>query len=120
MDGPARMASWARPGRPGKIGSKCSTRCGVGERMAALLQYVFSDQTVAPPTGNQLRLNGVGIAATLLWVRYLTTDGMDAFYIVSTLPVDTLVVVQDKNDHTLANKFSTTAAPVDRGGYIEI
>jgi len=88
--------------------------------MASLLQYTFSNQTVAPPTSNQVRLNGVGIAATLIWVAYMTTDGLDAFYILNTLPVDTVVVVQDKNDHTLAVKFRTTAAPIDHGAYTEI
>ena len=88
--------------------------------MASLLLYTFSDQTVAPPTGNQLRLNGAGLAATRMWIRYLTTDGIDAFYTLTTLPIDTLVVVQDKNDHTLALSFRTTAAPVDAVDYVEL
>jgi hypothetical protein len=84
------------------------------------MSYTFSNQTAAPPSSNQVRLNDVGAPATLVWIMYLTSDGFDAFYALTTIPVGSQLFVQDKNDHTLHVWFTVTGAPIDRGTYVEL
>lgn len=88
--------------------------------MDVALTFTFSSQVVEPPTGNQVRLNTAGVDASLMWVRPLTTDGIDAYYFLLAIPIGARVVLQDKNDHTRGLAFVTTGPAVDRGTYFEI
>src|SRR5262252_395643 len=89
--------------------------------MSTLLAYTFSTAIVEPPTGNQLRLNTTDAApASKLWVRWTTTDGIDAYYALQTLPLDSTLYLQDKSNHTQSVAYTTTAAPLDKGSYSEI
>jgi Phage gp6-like head-tail connector protein len=83
--------------------------------------FVFSTATTAPPTGSQIRLNAGPPYNTvsMLWLRYLTSDGIDSFYPLMNVAVTSEFFLQDKNDHTRYAAFRVTAAPVDKSGYVE-
>lgn len=91
-------------------------------RFVGSLLFDFSSNTSAPPTSNQIRLDAPPpyAAVTGVMVRYLTSDGIDAYWALMATDVGSQLVLQDKNDHTVYVELETTAAPVDRGSYIEI
>jgi hypothetical protein len=88
---------------------------------SSVLLFNFSTATTTPPTGSQVRFNAATPnATTTIWVRPVTTDGIDAYYVFSKLPVGSRIIVQDKNDHTIASTFLTSAAVIDQGTYFEM
>lgn len=86
------------------------------------LNYDFSSVITPPPTSNQIRFNAAPpyTATTFIWVRNLTTDGIDAK--VPLLGIDTgaILYVQDRNDSTLFASFQTTGVVVDKTDHVEI
>ena len=63
--------------------------------------YQFSTATTEPPTGSQLRLDAdVLTGAQKVWVRYLTADGVDAFFALMSSKAGWTISIQDKDDHT--------------------
>lgn len=87
-----------------------------------LWQYVYSTNVTEPPTGNQVRLDAAYpyTAAARAWIRYQTSDGIDAYYALMQTPAGADLILQDKNDHMIAAFFLTTGIAVDRGGYVEL
>lgn len=91
--------------------------------MVEILNYQYVTTTTAPPTGNQLRLNASVYAdVSEAWLRYVTNDGFDAYWLLMAIPSGTGITVQDRNDHTIAWRFRTTALPVDVSvdGYVTV
>jgi hypothetical protein len=89
--------------------------------MPIWMLYTYGSQVTAPPSSGQVRFNAATpMAATLVWVAYLTNDGIDAFYPLTTIPLDAQLFIQDKNDHTQAVTFTVVGPPIDRGAYVEI
>src|SRR5262245_10146928 len=88
----------------------------------SLSAFDFSDQITAPPTSSQLRFNAAApyTAATKLWVRFQTSDGMDAYWRLRLVSPGATVFVQDKNDHTLYVRCRTTGVSVDQTTYMEL
>lgn len=89
--------------------------------MLEILNYQYLATTTAPPTGNQVRLNAsVYLDVSQVWVRYVTNDGLDAYWLLMAIPAGTGLTLQDRNDHTIAWRFETTAIPVDvpADGYV--
>lgn len=88
--------------------------------MAMSFLYDFSSSVTEPPTSSQIRFDSADPATvTRLWIRSLTTDGIDAHRLLLAQPVSQAIYVQDKNDHTLASAFTLAAAPVDKSTYVE-
>jgi hypothetical protein len=87
-----------------------------------LLQYDWNSTTVPPPTSSQIRIDAAPpyTTATTLWVRPITTDGIDASRPLVELQPDTRLLVQDKNDSTLYIDLVTTGPTVSQTGYFEI
>jgi hypothetical protein len=84
-------------------------------------QWTFNTQTVTPPTGNQLRFNATDpTTVTKVWVTFTTDDGIDAYYPVMAVDVNTTLFVQDKNNHAQAVQFTVTAKPIDYTTYAEL
>ena len=89
--------------------------------MATWFEFTFSSGIVEPPTSSQIRLNDLNAwNATRVWVRTLTTDGIDAYYFLTTIADGSTVFLQDKNDHTQAVEYTTTGPAVDKTTYIEL
>jgi hypothetical protein len=83
--------------------------------------YQWSSSTTEPPTGSQIRgdadiLTGI----QKLWVRYLTTDGADAFFALMASAAGWTLWLQDKDDHTRGARYVQTGPPIDKGGYVEL
>jgi hypothetical protein len=96
-------------------------RYGV-RRPSSLAVYDFSDTTTPPPVLNQLRINAAPpyTTATRLYVRFTSNDGMDIYWRLLVMPVDTRLYLQDKNDHTIYVRFRTTAPALDQATYMEL
>jgi len=89
--------------------------------MADWFEFTFSTAIIEPPTSSQVRLNATNAwDATKVWVRLVTNDGIDAYYFLKSIGIDTTVFLQDKNDHTQAVEYVTTAGAVDKTTYIEL
>jgi hypothetical protein len=89
--------------------------------MAGILLFDYAASTVEPPTGSQIRFNAAAfVDVSLLWIRNLTSDGVDAYYALIELPVDTRIYIQDKNDHTRYAQFTVTGPIVDKTTYLEM
>src|SRR5262245_28105575 len=84
--------------------------------------YTFSSTLTEPPTGSQIRFDAAApyTSVTFVWVRNLTTDGIDVHTGLMLTAPDSSVYVQDKNDHTLYAAFRTTGDPVDKIDYVEL
>ena len=96
---------------------------GGGSSIASsILEYSFSSNTSAPPTSTQLRINAAHpyTAATALYVRFNTDNGVDAFWILKSWVAGHTITIQDKNDHTMYAQFTVTGAAIDQGNYFEI
>jgi len=90
-------------------------------RASPILAFDFSSTTTPPPTSSQVRFNAATpTATTALYVRFVTSDGMDAYWVLRNLAVGALVTIQDKNDHTVYAQFKVTNAAIDQGSHIEI
>lgn len=83
--------------------------------------YMFSGSTIEPPTGNQVRFDqDIATGTTKIWVRYLTSDGIDAFVPLMSSAAGWTIWTQDKDDHTKGARFIQTGPPIDKGGYVEL
>lgn len=83
--------------------------------------YQFSPALTEPPTGSQLRMNAdILTGVEKIWVRYVTTDGMDAYYALLASAAGWTLWVQDKDDHTRGARYHQTGPPLDKGGYVEL
>src|SRR5262245_38954881 len=90
-------------------------------RGTVLLAFDFSSTITPPPTSSQLRFNAATAATTTaIYVHGMTSDGIDAYWILMTVAIGSIVTIQDKNDHTLYAQFTTTGAVIDHSTYIEI
>jgi hypothetical protein len=86
-----------------------------------LWSYVYSDNTAEPPTGNQIRFDATEYSlVTKVWIPYLTSDGIDIFYVLQNLDPDERLFVQDKNDHTRSVAFHVEGPPIDKTSYWEV
>jgi hypothetical protein len=76
----------------------------------------------APPTGNQIRFDAgyPYVAVVTVWIRNITTDGIDVHTGLMNIAADSTIYVQDKNDHTLYAAFETTADPIDHVDHVEL
>lgn len=85
-------------------------------------QFDYSNALTEPPTSNQVRLNAAFPYTTVskLWVRVLTSDGIDATLPLSLITAGTVVYLQDKNDATLYVVVETTADALVKSGYVEL
>ena len=83
--------------------------------------YDFSTALVPPPVATQIRLNAAHpyTAVTAVYVRNLTTTGLDVHVVLMAIPAGATLYVQDKNDHTLFGRFETAGAPIDQTDYVE-
>lgn len=72
------------------------------------------------PTGSQVRLDGPPASAMKALVRYVTADGVDAYWPLLDLTPNALLMIQNKGDHTQVARYTIDGTPVDRGGYIEV
>ena len=89
--------------------------------MATWFEFTFSSGIVEPPTSSQIRLNDPNAwNATRVWVRPTTNDGIDAYYFLQGIGSGSTLFLQDKNDHTQAVEYTTTASPIDKSTYFEI
>jgi len=89
--------------------------------MANWFEFTFSTGIVEPPTSNQIRLNATDAwQATKIWVRLTTNDGVDAYYFLRAIGVDSILFLQDKDNHAQAVEYHTTGAAVDKTTYIEL
>jgi hypothetical protein len=90
-------------------------------RHAAIYPFDFSNLTTEPPTSNQVRINAPApyTAATKLWIRLIGNEGRDLYWGLITIDPGALVLVQDRNDHTIAVSFQLTGPAVDKTTYIE-
>jgi hypothetical protein len=85
-----------------------------------MLIYALSNTTTEPPANGQMRMNGPQTTATLIWLNYLTDDGLDAAgYYYMLAKTDGQIYVQDKNDRTVRQRYLLTADAVDKGTYAE-
>ena len=84
--------------------------------------YDYSSTLTEPPTSNQVRFDVAHPYTSIgkIWVRVLTTDGIDATLPLSLISKGTIVYVQDKNDSTLYMAAETTAATIVKSGYVEL
>lgn len=83
--------------------------------------YDFSTAIAPPPVATQVRINAAHpyTTATAVYVRNLTTTGLDVHIVLMAIPSGASLYIQDKNDHTLFGQFTTTGPPVDRIDYVE-
>lgn len=90
--------------------------------MAVIFYYDFSSAIVEPPTSSQVRLDVAPPynAASRVWVRNLTSDGLDAFYGLQAIDVGSTIVIQDKNEHARSVRFRVVGAAVEKADYFEI
>lgn len=95
---------------------------GSGAGSTNLVNYTFSTIGLEPPSNGQVRADSgfPFTATTKLWVRTLTTDGIDVYWGLIRLAVGTTFLLQDTNDHLAYARFQTTGLPVDKGTYVEI
>jgi hypothetical protein len=84
--------------------------------------FDWSTATVEPPTSNQVRFDAGPpyTAVTKVWVRNLTTDGIDVHTYLLLVAAGATIYLQDKNDATLYARFTSTAPAVDKTTYVEI
>lgn len=76
--------------------------------------FDFSAANTEPPTSNQIRFNAIApTAVTAIYVRYFTTDGIDAYHALMRITPGTVLFLQDRNDHTAFATFVTTGPPID-------
>src|SRR5882672_2904249 len=84
-------------------------------------EFAFSSTTAEPPTSSQLRFDSTDYTlVTKVWVRLVTSSGIDAYYALMNIDPDTDLFVQNKNDHAVIVKFHTTGLAIDKTSYIEI
>ena len=57
---------------------------------------------------------------TLLWADYDSSQSEDLYWGWLRIAVGSSVFIQDKDNHLQYLELETTAAPVDRGGYVEV
>lgn len=89
----------------------------------AILTYTYqwSSATDEPPTGSQIRGDAdVLTGIQKLWVRYLTVDGVDAYFALMASAAGWVLWLQDKDDHLRGARYIQTGPPIDKGGYIEL
>ena len=53
-------------------------------------------------------------------MRTVSSDGQDVYWGLMVISPGSSILVQDKNDHTVYARFTTTALPIDKGLYVEI
>jgi hypothetical protein len=85
-----------------------------------LFGYQFSTSTVEPPTGSQIRMNADPTTATLIWIRDLTNDGIDASIGLALIEAGTRIYIQDKDDASKYQRYDATGWSVDKSGYYEV
>lgn len=113
---PVNRTDWC-----GEWSAKGTPASGLANVYGWPLTFSFSATTTAPPTGSQIRFNAATYAdVTKVWMRTLTVEGFDQYYMLTRLLPGGTLVVQDKGDHLLAVKFSILAAPLDKGTYVEL
>ena len=83
--------------------------------------FTFVTNTTEPPTGSQIRFDAVDYATvTKVWIRTLTSDGLDVYYALVNTNADATLYIQDKNDHTRVVEFAMAGTPVDKTTYVEL
>ena len=93
-----------------------------GSRNSALVNYTYNSTLTEPPAAGQVRFNGAHpfTAVTKLWMRTTSADGQDVYWGLMVVSPGSVILVQDKDDHTKYVRFTTTALPIDKGLYAEI
>jgi hypothetical protein len=112
--GPATLTP-VNSGLPGAQGPK-----GPPGGSANIFSYQFSTNTSEPPTGSQIRMNADPTTATLIWIRDLTNDGVDASVGLALIEAGTRIYIQDKDDASKYQRYDATGWSVDKSGYYEI
>jgi hypothetical protein len=89
---------------------------------AVRFRYVHSTTTTAPPTGNQVRFNAAHpyTSVTTVWVRNMTTDGVDTHGIMLVLTIGTTVYIQDRSTSAQYAVFTMDGDPIDHTDYVEL
>lgn len=89
---------------------------------AVRFRYIHATATTAPPTGNQVRFDAAHpyTSVTKVWVRNLTTDGVDTHGIMLVLTTGSTVYVQDRTNSALYAVFTMSSDPVDQVEYVEL
>jgi hypothetical protein len=99
------------PGPPGPAGAPGLT--------LLRLEYQYNVGP-EPPTGNQVRVEGTDqTTATKLWAMNLDNSGEDVHVLLLRIPAGSKLYMQDFDDHTAYVEYETTAAPLDKGSYVE-
>jgi len=89
---------------------------------AVRFRYIHATATTAPPTGNQVRFNAAHpyTTVTSVWVRNVTTDGVDTHGIMLVLTPGTTVYVQDRSTSAHYVVFTMSGDPIDHTDYVEL
>lgn len=96
-------------------GTELTVRSGV-------FNYTYNNAIVEPPAAGQVRVNATYPfgAASKIWLRFVSADGQDLYWGIMVVATGSTLLVQDKDDHTLYVRFTTTGEPIDKGLYAEI
>jgi hypothetical protein len=89
---------------------------------SAFFEFMWSNTTTAPPTGSEIRINNATpSAATKVWVRYLTADGVDVKNRILHQAVSgTQFYIQDKDNSANWYLYNLTADSTDQTTYAEL
>src|SRR5262245_45476364 len=89
---------------------------------SSIFEYSFSSATSAPPGSTQIRFDAGSpySAVTKVWIRNVTSNGVDVYQALRLLPTGAHILIQDKNDHTQYVVFAVSGTPIDNTTYFEI
>jgi len=89
---------------------------------SSILDYTFTTTTTPPPSSGHIRFNDVYpyTAVTAVYIHPTTGGAVDAYWTLITIPAGAIITMQVQTDHTIYVRFTTAAAPIDHGTYIEI
>lgn len=84
--------------------------------------YLFSGTTTGAPGGGQVRLNNsIQNNATIMWLHYVTSPGLDIKrHLLDMLKPGSHLDLQDKDNSIKNVAFNITGAPIDKTTYVEI
>ena len=87
-----------------------------------IVNYTYNNSITEPPAAGQVRANATypWTGTTKLWMRFVSADGQDLYWAMMLIVTGATLLLQDKDDHTLYVRFTTTGPPIDKGLYAEI
>ena len=88
---------------------------------STVLNYTFSTGLTPPPPTGRLLLNQAypWTNPGHLYVSVQTRDNLDVYWTLLLAPSGSRIVIQNTTDHTQYGEWTTTAAGVDNGTYVD-